>query len=329
MNSLFFNNCSFCGKNNISYPLHLYGDCNMCVDCGSEWIDGGNDSSDFCCKRCDYYPDNLDAIKQLIEKVSEKFLDNNDLIEDDIEDLQEDLIEKIFDSKPIISKTKFYDGDIEHYPYFLLNLNVKLKNFDYKEHCKYVFPYLESFENDGLFYFPRGNNFYFLITSNRYHLEIDSINVCDRMKSLRSEGSFDYYRLLYSDIFCSILYITEVMNEMKGIEDVTPNMLEDRLKETLNSDGYYKKYGFCKDVKEKKIISNLFKKKPCYLKCDDKFDINKFQDNKYRKEIFTLLLINNRLFSRLPSEMLFLIFDMMINIRDCWCYIFKTTKMTI
>lgn len=40
-----------------------------------------------------------------------------------------------------------------------------------------------------------------------------------------------------------------------------------------------------------------------------KFCPNKFKYNKYKNEIFTLLLINNRMKQRLPTEMLFYIFD--------------------
>lgn len=324
MNSLFFDKCSFCGKNNISYPLHIYGDCNICVSCGLNWI-----NSDYCCKRCGYYPDNIDSMKRLTLQIAQMMFSNDGCNPDNGDEFerQDELLEKIFDCKPIINKTKFYNGndddDINDYTVFLDSLvhhyGIKLEDFDYKEHCKYVFPYLDLLENDGTFNFPRGNNVYFLITSGLFHLECESAPVYDKMKVLKSEGSFDYYRLLYSDLFCSILYIIE--ESRKDIKDVTPKMLEDKLEDM--KEGEYKVYKFCQDEKEEKIIHNLIQKKHCYLKCNTGFNIKNFKDNYYKKEIFTLLLVNNRLSTKLPLEMLFLIFELLTNITNCWCYIFK------
>lgn len=327
MNSLYFENCSFCKKKNISFPLHIYGDCNICVHCGLNWI-----NSDYCCKRCGYYPDNIDSIKRLTLQIAQMmFLTDGCNPDNGCEfKRQEDLLDKIFDCKPIITKTKIYnddvddyDGSIENYPVFLdsiINLyGVKLEDFDYKEHCKYVFPYLQSLESDGEFYFPRGNNVYFLITSDSFHLECENAFVYDKMEVLKSEGSFDYYRLLYSDLFCNILH--DIQGRKKDIEDVTPKMLEDKLEDMKKEE--YKDYEFCQNEKEQKIIHNLIRKKPCYLKCDIGFNIKNFKDNDYNKEIFTLLLVNNRLSTKLPLEMLFTIFELLTNIANCWCYIFK------
>lgn len=44
-----------------------------------------------------------------------------------------------------------------------------------------------------------------------------------------------------------------------------------------------------------------------------KFNIKNFKNSKYRNEIFTLLLINNRLEKRLPIEMLLMIFESLHN----------------
>lgn len=54
------------------------------------------------------------------------------------------------------------------------------------------------------------------------------------------------------------------------------------------------------------------------MQCGDKFYPDKFKYSKYKNEILTLLIVNNRMKQRLPTEMLFYIFDFLYEETPKW-----------